>query len=53
MHGAGVDQIGQPQLLDAPLPLEEGMLDDLQDHGVVDGEETVVDGVVDDFAFAH
>ena len=53
MHGAGVDEVGQAQLLDAALALEVGVLDDLQDYRVVDGEESVVDGVVDYLSFYH
>ena len=51
VHGAGVDEVGEAELLDATLALEEGVLDDGEEHGVVDGEEAVVDGVVDDLAF--
>jgi hypothetical protein len=47
VHGAGVHQIGQPQLLDAPLALEVRMFDDLQYHRVFDREEPVIHGVVD------
>ena len=51
VHGARIDKMREPQLLDAPLPLEIGMLDDLQYHRVIDREKPVVDGVVDNLAF--
>ena len=51
VHSAWVDEIGESELLDGSLSLEERMVDDGEDEGVVDAEESVVDWVVDDFAF--
>ena len=53
MHSAGIDQISQPQLLDAPLPLEIRMLYDLQNHRVIDTQEPIIYRVVYYLAFNH
>ncbi len=37
MHGAWVDQIGEAQLLDAPLPLEKGVAEHVEDDVVLYG----------------
>ena len=47
VHGARVDQRGEAQLLDAAVALEEWMRQDIEDNVIVDGEEPVVDGIVD------
>ena len=53
VHGSGIDQIGQPQLLDAPLTLEIRMVNHTQNHRVVDAEETIIHRVVDYLALGH
>lgn len=51
--GSGIDKGCESELLDAALSLKEGMLDDLEYDGIVDGKETVVDRVIDNFVFGH
>lgn len=50
VHGTGIDEECEPQLLDMALALEVGVGYDIKDDIVVDGEESTIDGVVDDLA---
>jgi len=53
VHGARIDKAGESELLDAPLALEVGVLEDREYDGVVEREEAVVYGVVYDFVLKH
>ena len=53
VHSSGIYEAGEAELLDASGALEEGVVDDREEEWVVDGEEAVVYGVVNDFAFCH
>ena len=53
VHGARVDEVGEPQLLDAALALEIRVFDNLQYHRVIDREKPVIDGVVDNLTLEH
>ena len=51
VHGAGIDQTGEPQLLDAPLPLKERVRQHIEDNVVLYSQKPVIHRVVDYLAF--